>query len=356
MGSVVAEELGVSLLDMKITRVAFYALAFGPAYAHAEFSWELAGLFDHSEQNPDPYETPSNEIDSDLLSVSVTHYFKPVEEGSGPLALAAFLDPHTQLSVSVGEDQTTSEFYAGPNSLFHELAENDVGDYSLRGLYLFAESNWYAGGGYTRREGDGRRTFTSITGTGSGTSSSSGEDYSLFAGKYFGTGATRLELSVERSTEEEDSSTRSCSFSGSCFTSGFNTEVSGDRPSLAVMHVRGFRSATYALRGEISEQRFREGSLDGTPFIDLDLDPPRIYFVGAELYPVPTIGVRLGYETVDEPGAEEELVSVGASWFFRRNVGLDLTLSRYQIDIDNPFDEDDQPSTDRAVLRVIGRL
>ena len=328
-----------------------------PVAAHAEYSWELAGLFDHSEQNPDLYETPSNEVDSDLVSVSATHYFTPVEEGSGPLALAAFLDPHTQLSVNAGDEQISNEFYAGPNSLFHEQAEEDISDYSLRGLYLLAESKWYAGGRYARREGERRRAFSSVSGTGSGVSNRDVEDYAVFAGKYFGEGATRLELSLGRSSEEQETSSASCSYSGVCFTPTYHSsEETWDTRRLGVMHVRRFRSATYALLGEVSEQRFREGSLDGTPFPDFDLDPPRIYFVGAELYPVPTVGVRLGYETVDELGLEEETVSVGASWFFRRNVGLDLTLSRYQIDIEDPFIDDDQPSTDRAVLRVIGRL
>jgi hypothetical protein len=176
----------------------------------------------------------------------------------------------------------------------------------------------------------------------------------VFGGKYFGTGGTRLELTLEQSTTQSEGSSTSCSFSGACFTSSFtDPESVVDTPRLGVMHVGRFRSATYALVGEYSEARAQDVTVGGVTF---DSDPVGAYFVGAELYPVPSIGVRLGYESIDDLGLDETTASIGASWFFRRNVGLDLTLSRNDTDIDSPFFDDDEPSTNRAVLRVIGRL
>jgi hypothetical protein len=111
------------------------------------------------------------------------------------------------------------------------------------------------------------------------------------------------------------------------------------------MHVRQFRSATYALLGDYSEE--------GDEFPGQD--PPRTYVVGAELYPTPTLGVRLGYERFDTAGSEVNTASIGASWFVGPRVGLELTLSRQQTEYVQPF-LDEPPDTDRAALRVIGRL
>ena len=95
---------------------------------------------------------------------------------------------------------------------------------------------------------------------------------------------------------------------------------------------------------------------DGISFPDVGGESPRTYFVGAELYPVPTVGVRLGYEKLASLGVDENTVSIGASWVFKRNVGLELTLSRLATDISDPFSDDDPVDIDRAALRVIGRL
>jgi len=336
---------------MRTTRRSLWALPLGFAFAaHADYSWELEGVFDHTERNADFRRLSTDEVDSDLLSLSATHYFNPVAEGTGPLALAAFFDPRTQVTVAAGEEHSTDQFFGGPNSFFNVQGKEKVSDYSLRGLYLFPESKWYAGGRYKRHDGERRTSSSSINPanvTGSGMSSSDFQDYALLAGKYFGMGATRLELSLEQSTEESETSSTSCSFFGSCSTFSFSGETTFDTPTLAVMHVRRFRSATYALLGEYSETQERfEGQIFDLPAIST-------YFVGAEVYPVPTIGVRLGYEKLDSLGLEENTVSIGASWFFRRNIGLDLTLSRERRDSSST---DDPPDTNRAALRVIGRL
>jgi hypothetical protein len=176
------------------------------------------------------------------------------------------------------------------------------------------------------------------------------DDYALFAGKYFGEGATRLEFSLGQSTEKLGTSSTTCTtFTGSCSTRSFSGEGStSDTPSLAVMHVGRVRSATYALTGDVSEERARDALFD--------FDPPRTYFVGAELYPVPAVGVRLGYESVKSPAFDDYTISIGASWYFRRNVGLELALSREDIHDNSPFGDDDPRYTDGAALRVIGRL
>jgi len=295
--------------------------------ANADYSWELAGLFDNEERNG--YNgVRFEDFESDLVSLSATHYFTPVEEGGGPLALAQFFDPRTHLSVAA-EDQTTNRFS-------ENQSEEQVTGYSVRGQYLFPESKWYAGGRYARDEGERRFSNFTLSGTVMGETSSTVEDYGLFAGKYFGTGATRLELSLEQSTTQSENSSSLCPFNGGpCSPRGsFTSESTFDTSRLSIMHVRRLRSAAFALLGEYNET-------------------PRTYFVGAELYPVPTIGVRLGYERLDAPLSEDSTVSIGASWFVSRNVGLELTLSHGDTDRASFFV--DLASTNRAALRVIGR-
>jgi hypothetical protein len=332
---------------MRVIRLILLALLLAPAFAaHADYSWELAGLFDHTNRSPDLNRTPTDELHSHLVSVSATHYFDPVTDGSGPLALAAFFDPRTNLAVAAGEENITDKSYGGPNSFVDVVGKEDVSDYSLSGVYLFPESKWYAGGRYELHDGDRRFSSTSVRGSASGTDSSDLRDYALFAGKYFGKGTTRLELSLGQSTEEDTLSSTSCDRSGVCSApQQFSGEDTWDTLELAVMHVRRFRSATYALLGDVSEQRFRRAGVES----------PWTYFVGAELYPVSTIGVRVGYERVETSFDEHNTVSIGASWFFRRNVGLDLRLSRNR-DIQRFFFQEDSRSTDGVTLRVIGRL
>jgi hypothetical protein len=308
---------------LKIIRRVFCALLLGPAFgAHADYSWELAGVFDHTERSADFRRLSTSEFDTDQVSLSATHYFDPVAAGSGPPALAAFFDPRTQLSVAAGEEDTTDRFFGGPNSFVDTQGKEEVSHYSLRGLYLFPKSKWYAGGRYARQDGERRFGSSSISTTGSGARSDDLQGYALFVGKYFGMSATRLELSLEQSTAETELASTTCTtFIGGCSTFNFSGEETSDTPRLAVMHVGRVRSATYALIGDISEERLRDAMFD--------FDPARTYFVGAELYPVSTIGVRFGYESFESPAFDQEpSASAPAGFFGATSVSISLSRAR----------------------------
>lgn len=313
----------------------------GPAFAaQADFSWQLSGVVGQADRSEE-----GAEFESDLVALSATYYFDAVEDGSGPNALAAFFDPTTQLSVAASEDRQTSRLN-GPG--ISAEVERDFSEYSLSGLYLLPTSRWYAGGRYSRPDSDfGLPPPGTSMAPPTVVSTTDMEAYALFAGKYFGAGATRLQLSLEQSKVENESFITFCTLT--CVTVAATAESTTDTTRLDVMHVRRFRSATYALLGGISETQGRIAVSSTTiPVTGSEPEPFNAYFVGMELYPVPTIGVRLGYTRADGPVSENEDVSVGASWFFRRNVGLELTLSREDSEI--------VPRTDRAALRVIGRL
>lgn len=310
----------------------------GPAFAaHADFSWQISGLVGQADRSQQ-----GAEFESDLVALSGTYHFDVVEDGSGPHALAAFFDPSTQLSVAASEDRQTSRVF-GPG--VSAEVQREVSDYSLSGVYLFPESLWYAGGRYSRPDIDALMVPPPPPGLATTTDT---EVYALVAGKYFGMGGTRLQLSLEQSKTQNESFFRLCA--PTCVTVGASAESITDTARLDVMHVRRFRSATYALLGGISETqgRIRLSVTGPIPVAGVEPEPFNTYFVGAELYPVPTIGVRLGYTRSDGPVSEDEDLSVGASWFFRRNVGLELTLSREDSEI--------MPRTERATLRAIGRL
>jgi hypothetical protein len=331
---------------MRIIRRALCALALGSApAAYADFSWELAGLLGRSERD-EGLESGVPNFESDVASVSGTYYLDAVADGNGPPALAAFLDPTTNVFVVAGEEDEAEDIG------FNTVLERETTEYTVGGTYVFPQSKWYAGGRYSSPEVDEPPQLGVFE-------DSDQSRYGLVAGKYFGMGATRLELSLERSKLETEQSSGGCTgnFCGG-FATSVQAETTVDDQRLAVMHVRRFRSATYALFGAVA----RTDSLLTATFtltppgqpplptetVELDLESDA-YDVGAELYPIPTVGVRLSYARVDGPMiAEEDTVNVGASWFLRRNVGVELTLSS----VDTEF----FPRTERAALRVIGRF
>lgn len=300
----------------------------------ADYSWELSGRLGQDESEQD--------VESDQSSVSGTYYFDPVEDGTGPHALAAFFDPATRVSFVANKDKTTS-----PTGAFLDERTN----YSVSGQYLLPRSKWFVGGRYSSGDIDDAfsppTTALSIDLTG----------HTLVAGKYLGaTGATRVQLSLDRA--ETDTEQRLTLCIPGCFNGIASADVTTDDIRFDVMHVGPVRAATYALSGGVSDGN---SDLVGSivflpnpivpPFpnqtVNLDLGSTRTYFVVGELFPITKLGVRVGFTRIDGENLNTEVVDVGASWFFRRNLGLDLNITRR---------EDATVSTDGAAVRVIGRF
>lgn len=317
------------------TCLSLCALALGPAFTvNAEYSWELAGRLGNDE--------PEQGGDSDHSSASTTYYFDPVEDGTGPHALAAFLDPATRVSLIVSRDKDT---------LPSGALDDEITNYTVSGQYLLPRSKWFVGGRYS--QGDVDEPFSPpVT-----ASSIDLESQAVVAGKYLGAGATRLQLSLDRSKTESEQVLTLCI--PGCFTGIASADVTVDEVRLDVMHVAPIRAATYALTGGVSESNADAvGSIFFIPnplvppfpnqtFPKLDLGALHTYFVSAELFPIQKLGVRVGFTRMDGDSVDGEVVDVEASWFFRRNVGLELTLSREELQGDD---------TDGVALRVIGRF
>jgi hypothetical protein len=336
------------------------AIALNVAHAaHADFSWELAAGIGEAER-----EGETAQFESQFESVTASHYFDPVDDQTGPRALAAFLDPASSLSLTVSEQ--TQDVVLAPVGTAPLLvpAGRDSTDYTVAGRYVLPRSQWYAGGRYS--VGDADVPFESADMRG----------YGLLAGRYFNSGATRLELTLGRSRTEAEMTSEYCFVFAPCSRLTIRTEATADDVRAAVVHVGQLRSAAYSVFGSVGEidpalalvaeveavsppglpvLPFRPIARSPSSFVvavpvnsSLELDSLGTYSVGAEWFPTDSLGFRIDYERIEGP-SDDTVLGVGASWFIGRHVGLQLTLSR-----DDP--EGDIPRTDRAALRLIGRL
>jgi hypothetical protein len=252
--------------------------------------------------------TDSGGPDFDAASFGATYYFDRVQDGEGPYALAAFFDPATRLSIST--DQTDA---------------ND--SWVLSGQYLLDESRWYLGGRY--------RSDVYDDGV-----------YGLIAGKYLGP-RTTLELAVD--TLKRNIGTSLTCFIPPCLTGSIRTNTT----ALSFVHARNFRSLTYVLSGGFTQQEVPAFEVNATsvPISSvLRTEPVRTYSIQTALYPTKNLGVHVGYDTT--PGTfESDGYSIGARWFFRRNVAFELSLSNLDVDVPAPYDQRETRS-----FRIIGRF
>ena len=220
------------------TRLVLGALVLAPASAtSAQFSWELNGRVGQADRQ--------ERFESDVVAFSATYYFDPVEDGRAPRALAAFFDPATRVSITASHDEQTARAAPQTGTMSEIELEND--DYSVSGQYLLPGSTWYVGGHYSHGDVDVPPPAPPVTAL-----STEEHGYGVVAGRYFGAGrATRLQLALARSKAENDVSISICI--PGCFNAVSTAEATTDDVRLDVMHVRRFRSATYALFGGIDE-------------------------------------------------------------------------------------------------------
>jgi hypothetical protein len=346
---------------MKIARCVAYATAFNWVFgAHADFSWELVGGAGEAER-----QSANSRFESESTMLSATRYFDPVVEQQGPRALAAFLDPASSISLTASREQQTGMLTLP--GLLNPSGELEKADYMVGGRYVLPGRKWYAGGRYSVGDID------LPLGPGVIAASTDARAYALLGGKYFGASTTRLELSLGRSRNDAKSTSESCIFFVFCNRRTVRSETTNDEIRVDVRHVGRFRSTAYSVFGGAAQIDSRFGLEvlgaaplrfpPGTPaplpapggyaggvavLAPVEIDPLRAYTVGAEWFPRTSIGVRFDYTRLDGI-SDDQAFGVGASWFVSRHVGLELALSR-----DDP--EGDFPRTERAAVRVIGRL
>jgi hypothetical protein len=331
-----------------------------------EFSWELSGGASRSELDP--------LLETDGSSVLATYHFGGVEDGTGPYALATFLDPTTSVSAGLSQEKQTSHSISfGPAPIitgqFDLVTETD--DYSLSGRYVMRDSRWYFGGSYSENDVEPPQAMTVIA--------EDSKDYGLVVGKYLGA-ATSLELELGTSKDRSERSTIVCVGTVGCLTfTPLILQRTTDTAALDVLHVRQFRKLTYSLSGRVSETSAHAeidtpaisfplfpGPLPPPPFIivvppglniparheELSLERARVYSVGGEIFPTQKIGVRLGYARFDGPGATaDDAYDLAATWFVTRNVGVRFAFARQRAEDESALNDSDTVS-----LRAMGRF
>jgi hypothetical protein len=326
-----------------------------------QFSWQLSGGTLQSSYG--------NYRDTDRSSIDATYYFDPVDDTRSPYALAPFLDPATQIGASVGRDRQTvpiavSVFAPNDPSEFVMTTH----DYTVAGRYVLPASRWYAGGRYTKSDIDPPSPSTN--------EKTDANAYGVVAGKYLGPNTT-LDLTANRSSQTLHQSLRLCLLFGGCVNQPFETKNTSGELGLGFEHVRRLEKLPYSLSGRVlqtsarSETRFFPVSLPpsgsigvpvggifvgvnpkATPFA-LGITLPRYwtYSFAGEVFPTRKLGVRLGYTYVDHDIGPEATYDVAATWFFRRNVGMQVVWSHAETRYPNlRVDEDGY------AVRFVGRL
>src|SRR6185503_4301167 len=320
------------LHDMKCQLLVSLAACFAAgAVQAAEFSWEPSAVTNEAEQNS---------VDADRLSFGVTYYFDSVDDTRGPLALAAFIDPATWVSVSFDREKG-SVLAPFTFPLFPTGVDTTTDEYSVAGRYVLPASKWYFGGGYTHGDLDPPPRTQPIDGD--------IEGYGLVVGKYLGADTT-LELAFDSSDLRNDLNPF-CSVAP-CPLSAIETQ--SDAWSLAAEHVwRGRGAVAYSVWGRLART-------EGSAAFETALPPSTVesafgpwdqYSVAGEIFPTQKLGFRVGYSRWDAASAPHaDAYDLSATWFATHKVGIELVYSqqRFRSGFLNNYD------SDATALRIVG--
>jgi hypothetical protein len=324
------------------TIAAFSCCALLGAAAHAEpFNWQLGGGMSRSE----PYSFASL---VDGASLEATYYFGSVDDAKGPLALASFLNPTSQMSLDT--DRSESEGFTFVSGIGGGTFKSETDAYAISGRYVLPQSRWYAGGAYAASYTD---ETPSIFG-----SESDPDVYTLVAGKYFGANTT-LKLVLSRS-QETSVIPSLCSFpSLFCPTTITTVEMETRNAGLEVFHLWRGRSLAYSLSGGVS-QTSTDIDITRSPVVSTSpttpaIAPPflvvnpiaggvatatgfgdraNVYRAAGEIFPTARLSVRLGYSRADGDDAlsTDGAYDLAATWFFKPRIGVRFSYSRYMHD------------------------
>jgi hypothetical protein len=333
-------------MSRALLTIGLLGLCSAPAGAQGtKFSWDLSGGASQS--------ALGDLQDTDRSVLAATYYFDPVDDSQAPYSLAAFLDPASRVSASVNHEKRTSHlirlFVPPPPAVVSDSSVT-TDDFTIGGRYVLAESKWYVGGDYTKVTNDPLATFYDRFDS---------KSYRALAGKYFGPNTT-LELSLNRSEQEFGRLSNFCS--PSVCPAGpidIETKATTEDIDLRFEHVRRFRSLTYSLFGGVSQANGHSTTVLG-PFGRSEFELARrwTYSFGAEAFPTRKVGIGVGYTRSDGDPGRGESYDVTASWFFKRNIGIQGGWSQARTE-SNALPGSGIPANPRADttdVRFIGRF
>jgi hypothetical protein len=319
--------------DMRCQLLASLAACFAAgAVQAAEFSWEPSGVANEVEQDS---------VDADRLSFGLTYYFDSVDDTRGPLALAAFIDPATRISVSFDRAKGSVPDPQAPFTFpVFSTGDATTDEYSVAGRYVLPASKWYFGGGYTHGDGDPPPRFTPIDGD--------IEGYGLVVGKYLGADTT-LELAFDSSDVRTDLNP-SCTVAP-CSVQAIETQ--SDAWSIAAQHVWRGGPVAYSLWGRFARTEASVAFETALPpsTVESDFRPWDQYSVAGEIFPTQKLGFRVGYSWWDgKNGPSVDVYDLSATWFATHKVGIALTFSQQRMRSGSFYDND------ATALRIVGRF
>ena len=327
----------------------------------AEFSWQLSAA--HGQDDADGV------VDSARWTLTGTYYPTAVDDDDGPYMLAPYLQRSSFVTVDLSradEERVLIGYHAGPPEFIDRLFElyarsttESVGS-SVSGRYVWAGSGWYVGGGGEREGTDERPSMRD-------TESSA---YRVEAGKYLG-GSTTVDMTLGKRRERQEPDEVVCEPFRLC-DGLVGTDTDTEEAALSVRHVGTLWGDAYSLSAQVRSSRSEVGlvrarllGLETTPGAVARIphavagDPAytekqRTYFVSGEWFPMATVGVKLGYSRVKQemlPGTEG--VGLSGSWFFRKNVAVQVTFTRTRLDVPSDFEF---RYSDTASVRLVGRF
>jgi hypothetical protein len=339
-----------------------------------EFSWELTGGARRSELGP--------ATDADVATISATYYFRPVDDGERAYALAPFLGRASHIGARYHEDKTTSLAsgfaIAGPFALpptGPTTVVTRAAGHGVSGRHVWRMGGWYAGGAFAEADAAHPAPLsTSLSVLGDELTTRS-----VTFGKYV-TRSTTVELSLEAATASLASELflpctgLLCTLvPPSRIATVIDTEV--DNAGVAAVHVGRLGRFDYALAAGITHSQV-ETSIETTR-TPLVVQPPRLppvlvstqpvggavglfspavsslhsdrYSLAAELFPTRALGIRVSYAGFDGEDTTDAGYDLAATWFFRRNIGARLVLSRTKSALQ-------LGDVDAVGLQLMGRL
>lgn len=344
-----------AMLRLSVPLFLLASCAHAPVRAD-QFSWQLTGGTLHS--------SFEDYRDTDRSSLDATFYFDPVDDAQSPYALAPFLDPATQIGASVSRDRETVPVAISvfAPSASPEFATTTTDDYTVAGRYVLPASKWYAGGRYTKS--DVGAPSQSVN------EKIDADAYGVVGGKYLGPNTT-LDLTANRSSLTLHESIDLCPRFAGCTAVLLEVETAIDDLGLGFAHVRRLEKLPYFLSGRVVQtrthfsQRFPQipatpvggigppiGIVIGlTPAFEATLPRYWTYSFAGEVFPTRKLGVRLGYTNIDHGNGPGDTYDVAATWFFRRNVGMQVVWSLAVTDTSVG-----RLNEDGYAVRFVGRL
>lgn len=256
------------------------------AHAGEEYRWELGAGYTHSTIDADlksEGRSVSDNLDTDIGSVSGTWYLNPVDDSKGPLAEAAFLDHASSIKLSYSDGEVDL------SSIDGDLSDEDGQTYGIDTRYVARGPGWELSGwlvdlNFLRAEPGDREIDT----------------YGIGIGKYI-TRKTTLVVNYQQ-----------VNINNGGDTDGYSVDL---EHMWNLSNGGGFKANASA--GMVNVK---------------NADDVESYALGGTYYINKSLGFGAGYSNTSQSGFEVDGFDVSAQWFVTDKIELSLAYSQLNPD------------------------